>query len=214
MTDVEDPNPPASSCHDAARSAVATAVWTLVWLALLGRGDGRPGAHRHPDVRHDAVIRVLVVHGVTPFLYFGVWPVVVLALWRRKWVLASVAVALVGVQMAVTLPAVWPHSTPSWAAAAPHVKVLVGNVKADNSSQPEAARRLLTQGADVVVLVEVDDGVGAHARRCRLRRHLPLPGPATRLLLGPRRTPSTRSSRPRPGRSSISGAGGGPRRRR
>ena len=160
MTDAEHTNasaPQAGRERNPAVAAAATAVWTLVWLGCWGilAGGLALTATRLFDTTRS--IRVLVVHGVTPFLYFGVWPVAALALWRRKWVLGAVAVALVGVHLAVTLPAVWPRSAPSWAAAAPKVTMLVANVKADNGSQSEAARQLMALDADVVVVIEVTD---------------------------------------------------------
>jgi endonuclease/exonuclease/phosphatase (EEP) superfamily protein YafD len=102
-------------------------------------------------------IRVLVGQGVTPFVYFAVWPVAALALWRRKWLLAGVAVFLVAVHIAVTLPAVWPRSTPAWASGAPSARVLVANVKADNPQVVDVAKQVAAADVDVLVLIEVTD---------------------------------------------------------
>lgn len=158
MSDVESPIDRGDDPRHPGLATASTAIWALVWLGCWGivAGGVALTATRLFDVTRS--IRVLVVHGGTPFLYFGVWPVAALAVWRRKWVLSAVAVALVAVHIVVTLPAVWPHATPGWAATAPKLEVLVANVKADNYTQPEAAARLLAQDADVVVLVEVTDG--------------------------------------------------------
>lgn len=137
---------------------MAAGFWALVYLACWCTVAGGVAltATRLFDVTRS--IRVLIVHGVAPFVYFGVWPAAVIALWRRRWVLAAASVALVAAHVAITLPAVWPQRTPAWADSAPTLKVLVANVKADNGSMPEAADRLLAEDADVMVLVEVTDG--------------------------------------------------------
>lgn len=142
-----------------ARSSPAVAaVWLLVYLACWGAVAGGVvlTATRLFDMTRS--IRVLIVHGVTPFVYFGVWPAAAIAVWRRRWVLTAASLALVAVHIAVTLPAVWPHATPGWASSAPGLRVLVANVKADNPAQQDAAAQLVARDADVMVLVEVTDG--------------------------------------------------------
>lgn len=131
------------------------ARWTLVgiacWLVLAG------GAWLTISRFFGITKPVFTVAGqaLTPLAYLAVWPVVGIALWRRRWVMTGLAVALVVVHVAVVLPAVWPRSTPSWAADAPRLRVMTANVKIDNPVDDEAARALVDVDADVLVVVEL-----------------------------------------------------------
>ena len=136
---------------------IAWLVWGCVWLGCwcVVAAAVFLTVTRAFDVTRS--ITVLIAHGVTPWLYFSVWPVAALAAWRRKWVLGGVALLLVAAHIAVTLPAVWPHGRPGWAATAPKLRVLVANVKVDNPVAADAVRVLLAHDVDVVVLVEVPE---------------------------------------------------------
>ena len=97
----------------------------------------------------------VVGQATTPLVLLAVWPVVAVAAWRRRWVLTGVAAALVVMHVAVVVPAIRPHDTPSWAAQAPRVRVLTANVKIDNETEDRAADALLAVDADVMVVVEL-----------------------------------------------------------
>ena len=137
--------------------ATAKLVWVCVWIGCwcVVAAAVFLTITRAFDVTR--AIRVVIAQGVTPYLYFAVWPVAALAAWRRQWVLTGVSLALVAEHLAVTLPAVWPHSPPSWVASAPKLRVLVANVKADNPTPALAARALLAAGADAIVVLEATD---------------------------------------------------------
>jgi endonuclease/exonuclease/phosphatase (EEP) superfamily protein YafD len=156
MADVDVPDPVRADEWDPTQ-AVLRAFWLLVWIGCWGVIACAVflTVTRAFDVTRS--IRVLIAHGVTPYLYFSVWPVAALAAWRRRWILTGVALALVAIHMAVTLPAIWPRSAPAWAASAPRARVLVANVKIDNPMVAESVRSLLAHDADVMVLLEVPD---------------------------------------------------------
>lgn len=156
MADVQAPKSQAAPEPSVGR-IVAWVAWVGVWIGCwcVVAAAVFLTVTRSFDVTRS--ITVLIAHGVTPYLYFSVWPVAALAAWRRKWVLTGVALALVAVHIAVTLPAVWPHSTPGWAAAAPKLRVFVANVKVDNPVAADAIRTILANDVDVVVLVEVPE---------------------------------------------------------
>ena len=161
MADVQTPRPVEAPRDPLARAATMF-VWVCIWLGCWGviAGGVLLTVSRAFDVTR--AIRMLIGQGVTPFVYFAVWPVAALAAWRRRWILTGVSLALMAVHIAVTLPAVWPHGAPGWAAKAPHLRVLVANVKADNPTQVQAARLLGAQDVDAIVLVEITDAwVGA-----------------------------------------------------
>lgn len=157
MADVEIPSTGRGPSRSPGVTAAAWVVWVVVWIGCWGVVAGAMLLTASRTFDFTRSIRVLVGQGVAPFVYFAVWPVALLALWRRKWVLTAVSVALVAVHIAVTLPAVWPRSTPDWAAQAPRARVMVANLKADNWTQDATARQVAAADADVLVLVEVTD---------------------------------------------------------
>lgn len=131
------------------------AIWATVlagcWFVVIG------GVWLAVSLLFGITQPVVTVVGqaTMPLVLLAVWPVAAVAAWRRRWVLTGIATGLVVVHIAVVLPAIWPHGTPSWAAQAPTVRVLSANVKIDNPTEDRAASALLAVDADVLVVVEL-----------------------------------------------------------
>ena len=117
-------------------------VGALGWLALsLAAGLAWP-------------IAMVAAEAMAPLLLLLAWPIAVGALVRRHWVLGAAATALAVAHVVVLLPVIFHGSRPTWLSAGPSVRVLSANVKADNRQPQAAAKALLAQHADVLVVIE------------------------------------------------------------
>jgi endonuclease/exonuclease/phosphatase (EEP) superfamily protein YafD len=112
---------------------------------------------------------------LTPFVYAPATVVAALAVWRRRWFLSVIALALVAVYIVLLVPALTSQSVPTWAVDAPRLTVLSANVYDANSNPAGLAERLVGSNADVLVLVEVNRSEQAALERAgidgRFRYH-------------------------------------------
>lgn len=67
------------------------------------------------------------------------WVVGGLALWRRWWVLATLAIALIIAHLVAVIPGATADDEPQWVAGSQSISVLQANIQFDNPS-PAAAR--------------------------------------------------------------------------
>jgi endonuclease/exonuclease/phosphatase (EEP) superfamily protein YafD len=153
------------------RRAVRVSSWVGVvvcWAVVAGLTWLTVSRVLH--LRRPVSVAVLA-QALTPWVFLPVYPVLALALWRRRLVLGLCAGVLVVVHVALLVPAIGTQPAPGWAADAPKVTVLSANLYDANDRPADVADLLVASGADVLVLVEVDrevqsalDGVGIESR--------------------------------------------------
>jgi endonuclease/exonuclease/phosphatase (EEP) superfamily protein YafD len=97
-----------------------------------------------------------MLQALVPLAYLPVYPIAVVAFLRRRWILGGVSAALIVVHLAAVYPALGHRSLPAWAATAPRVSILEANVYDQNVEPQAAAAKILSSGAEVLVLVELD----------------------------------------------------------
>jgi endonuclease/exonuclease/phosphatase (EEP) superfamily protein YafD len=96
----------------------------------------------------------VLLQSLTPWLFLPAWPVAAYALWRRRKLLAVASALLALAHVVAVVPALT-QGRPSWAGTAPTIRVLEANLFDDNSRPDAAARALMAQDADVVMLMEL-----------------------------------------------------------
>lgn len=155
MTDTistsEPPEPAPTS--PVPRQTAARAAWIAAW-AIVGVLVWVTFT-RALGITIPARITVML-QAVVPIVYLPVYPIGVVALVRKKWILGAVCIVLALVHIAAVYPALGHRSLPAWAATAPHLTVLEANVYDQNAEPAAAAGKILASGADVLVLVELD----------------------------------------------------------
>ena len=82
------------------------------------------------------------------------WPVLVFAAFTRRGVLATCALALGVLQVAIVAGSMIGDEVPSWVDGAPRLRVVVANVFIENDDPAAAAQAVLAVDADVIVIVE------------------------------------------------------------
>lgn len=97
---------------------------------------------------------ILFFTALLPVLMAPSWVVGGLALWRRWWVLATLAIALIIAHLVAVIPGATADDEPQWVAGSQSISVLQANIQFDNPSPAAAARRILAEDADVVVINE------------------------------------------------------------
>jgi endonuclease/exonuclease/phosphatase (EEP) superfamily protein YafD len=121
------------------------------------------------------VALTVLPQSLTPFVYAPAALVLVLALWRRRWLLSAFALALVGVYIALLAPAMTSQPIPAWATDAPRVTMLSANLYDANTDPTALADQLVSSNADLLVLVEVNRPVQRELERAgidsRFRYH-------------------------------------------
>lgn len=139
---------------------VATAVRLAGWAAVAALGV----LAILRVVAWNAQVPVLLgLHGLGPLPYLAAAPVAVVALARRRVVLALVALAVAAVAVPTGLPeAAAREAPPDWARAAPRLRILSWNLYHSNTDVAAIDRVIREANADVVVLQEVSvSNVGA-----------------------------------------------------
>lgn len=97
----------------------------------------------------------VVLQGLTPFIPVVLGLMLAALFLRRRVVQGLVASMLMAVNLASVAPALGSRSRPGWTVSAPQVRVLSANVYDHNPVPTRAARFLVNQDADVLILVEV-----------------------------------------------------------
>lgn len=146
-------------------------IWVTLWVVVLLVG----AVALSTLVDYDGNAALAIAQDALPLLLLLAWPIALVALVRRHWLLLVVALALVTTQVALVVPEVRDDDTPAWAAAAPRLRVLVANVYVDNPDFERTARSLLHADADVIAVLESNpaflaafDRVGGDAYRYRV----------------------------------------------
>lgn len=99
----------------------------------------------------------VLAQSIVPLLFLPVYLLGPVAWWRhRRWLAVACAVAAM-LHLVLVVPAIGSTSTPSWAATAPRVTVLSANVYDGNADPAAAARSLLAQDTDVMIVVEMNE---------------------------------------------------------
>ena len=155
MTNTISPNEPPEPAPTTTdpRQMAARVAWVGAWVVVavlvwvtFSRAFG---------ITIPARITVML-QAVVPIAFVPVYPIGVVALVRKKWILAATCVVLAVVHVAAVYPALGHRSLPDWAGTAPRLTVFEANVYDQNAEPDAAARKILAAGADVLVLVEMD----------------------------------------------------------
>jgi endonuclease/exonuclease/phosphatase (EEP) superfamily protein YafD len=152
-TEPADEPVPAPPAGNPAVQALARVAWitawivvaVLVWLVFS----------RFFGITFPARFSVML-QAILPIAFLPVYVIGVLAVLRRRWALGACCGVLAVIHVASVYPALGHRELPSWAASAPTVSILEANVYDQNAEPQAAARKILTSGADVLVLVETD----------------------------------------------------------
>lgn len=124
--------------------------WLLVWIVVLVVG----AVALSTLAGYDGNAALAVAQDALPLLLLLSWPIALVALLRRHWLLLVVSLALGATQLAYVAPELRQDDAPAWAATAPRLRVLVANVYVDNRDFEHTARTLLRAGADVIAVLE------------------------------------------------------------
>jgi endonuclease/exonuclease/phosphatase (EEP) superfamily protein YafD len=120
-------------------------VALLAWIALS----------RLLSITFPARVTVLL-QAVLPLAFLPAYPIAVIALVRRHWLLGAACLVLVVVHVFSVYPALGSRPLPAWATNAPRLTVLEANMYDQNPHPDTAARKVMASGADVLVLVELN----------------------------------------------------------
>jgi endonuclease/exonuclease/phosphatase (EEP) superfamily protein YafD len=132
--------------------ALVVCFWVACWCAIAGLAV----VALWRIVAYDRSRFVTLFAANTFWLYLPAYPIVFVALFFRKWWLASAGLVIVALHMAWVLPTFTHRLEISDAARrAPHVRIVSANVRFDNQSRPALARELMSYDADVLVLQEI-----------------------------------------------------------
>jgi len=115
---------------------------------------------------------LLLVHGVTPQQAPATAATGLLALRRRRWLLAAIALGAAAAQLTAVAPAMRRPRSPAARPPGPTLRLLVANVLFHNERADEAAAALAGADADVLLLVELSPHLlAAIERRGLLATH-------------------------------------------
>ncbi len=135
------PPPVASSGHRHSRRARRLPLWITIALWIIVGALAVVAVAR--IVAWDALDVLAVLNSVTVFLYLPAWVVAVVAVLGRRYVLAGAALLVVVAQIAFMLPELTAaQPVPSWAAAAPTVRLFDANVYDQNPSMAGYASQI------------------------------------------------------------------------
>jgi endonuclease/exonuclease/phosphatase (EEP) superfamily protein YafD len=98
----------------------------------------------------------VMLQSIVPIVFLPVYPIATVALLRKRWFLGGACVVLAVVHLLSVYPALGDRSLPAWAATAPRLTVLEANVYDQNADPDGAAKKIMSSGADVLVVVEMD----------------------------------------------------------
>lgn len=119
-------------------------IVVLCWIELS----------RRVDATFPARFTVLL-QSLTPWVFLPLYPLVAATIFRRRVVQSIAAATLIVVHIATLAPAVVGRPTPRWVASAPRIRMLSANVYDANPTPSIAAKYLVDQPVDVLVLIEV-----------------------------------------------------------
>jgi endonuclease/exonuclease/phosphatase (EEP) superfamily protein YafD len=141
---------------------VARVAWAAAWcvVAVLGWIV----VSRLFGITFPSRVTVML-QAVLPLVFLPVYAIGIVAAIRRRWALSAICVVLAVVHVASIYPATGHRPLPAWAASAPHLTVLEANMFDRNDRPDAAAATIMSSGADVVVLVELESGTLAALRR-------------------------------------------------
>ncbi len=111
--------------------------------------------------------------GALPLSLLPAYPLLALALLRRRRWLAVVAAAVVGAHLALIAPALTVAPRPAGTETAPRLRVVVANLYVQNPTPEAAGRELLALRPDVLVVPELDAGGLAGLRAAGVLDALP-----------------------------------------
>jgi endonuclease/exonuclease/phosphatase (EEP) superfamily protein YafD len=132
--------------------ALVVCFWIACWCAITGLAL----VALWRIVAYDRSRFVTLFAANAFWLYLPAYPIVFVALFFRKWWLASAGLVVVALHVAWVLPGFTRQlEVPDAAAHAPHVRIVSANVRFDNQTRPQLARELLGYDADVLVLQEI-----------------------------------------------------------
>jgi endonuclease/exonuclease/phosphatase (EEP) superfamily protein YafD len=139
----------AETARDLARRIGWIAAWMVVamlaWVTFT----------RLVGITFPARVTVLL-QSLVPIVFLPVYAIAVVALVRKRWFLGGACVLLAVVHLLSVYPALGDRPLPAWAATAPRLTVLEANLYDQNAEPEAAARKIMSSGADVLVLVEMD----------------------------------------------------------
>jgi endonuclease/exonuclease/phosphatase (EEP) superfamily protein YafD len=107
----------------------------------------------------------VLLQALLPLVFLPAYVVGIVAAIRRRWALGAVCVVLGVVHVASIYPATGHRPLPAWASSAPHLTVLEANMFDRNDEPDAAAAKIMSSGADVLVLVELESGTLSALRR-------------------------------------------------
>jgi len=151
------PPPRPTTATTLARVAWAAAwgfVAVLVWIVVS----------RLFGITFPARVTVLL-QALLPLVFLPAYVVGIVAAIRRRWALSAVCVVLAVVHLASIYPATGHRPLPAWASSAPRLTVLEANMFDRNDEPEAAAAKIMSSGADVLVLVELESGTLSALRR-------------------------------------------------
>lgn len=145
------PNPAVPSAGPRSRIGEAVgAVEVLSWIVVAGIG----AVLVSEAVGWAGTESVAVVQTLTPYLGFCLLPIVAVAMWRRRLLLATVATA-VGIGIAVLgTPLAWPNPQPPPAAGSTGLRVATANLWYENTRIGDVDEVMADLDADVIVFNE------------------------------------------------------------
>jgi endonuclease/exonuclease/phosphatase (EEP) superfamily protein YafD len=95
---------------------------------------------------------------LTPYWYLAAWPIVIVALLRRRWWLAVASLVVVGAQLTLVVPVWHPWVSARPAAGSWRLRLFDANVLFDNPDLVGIARQIQADHPDVVTLEELSTG--------------------------------------------------------
>ena len=123
--------------------------------------------------RSDAVPILIGVQGVTAWALLPAYPLAAFALWKRKWPLAAVALALSATQLVFTIGTIGWHGPQALPATDLPIRLASANLLYTNASIRQLGDDLAAEDADVVVVQEVTDEVLAELEKSALWTNYP-----------------------------------------